>query len=98
VVVAPTVVTICLASSITFFVPVLDRVLAHLGTIRTCVVPRTTAVITIVVVDTVVIASLLQPQLVLSDPIPIPLLVAEVLDTALLFKDLLTLALDRLPV
>ena len=89
---------ICLASSITFFVPVLDRVLDHLGTIRTCVVPRTTAVITIVVVDTVVIASLLQPQLVLSDPIPVPLLVAEVLDTALLFKDLLTLALDRLPV
>ncbi len=98
VVVAPTVISISLACSETFFVAVLDRILDLLSTVRTCVIPRTAAVIAVVVVDVVVVPSLLEPQLILSDAIPITLLILQITHTPLLFELTLAQLLNRLPI
>ena len=60
VVITPSVVSIRLACTESFFVSILDRVLDLLGPVGTRVVPRTSSVIAVVVIDIVVVAGLLK--------------------------------------
>lgn len=95
---SPSVLTVRLSGIIAFLVAAVHGILKHLRSVLTRVVIITTAIVAVIVYQIVVIASLLKSQLVLTDPVPITLLVTEVSLATFALKRLLSLSFKSLPV
>jgi len=94
----PTVLTVRLTSIESLFVTVVDRVTKHLYSVLARVIHLTTAVITIVIDHVVIVLSLLQSKLVLAKPVPILLLVTQIIPSILTGQFLLAVRLVTIPV
>lgn len=95
---SPSVLTVGTSCVVTLFVAGIYSLLKHLSSVLAGVVRLTAMRILIIVIDIIVVSCLLEPQLVLSEPLPVTLLILHIGLPTLLLQNLLPLLLDLLPV